>query len=251
MATVALTRRGTTAILTLDNPGKRNAMTDPMWRQIPAYLRSLDAEPEVTAVILTGADGVFCAGSDIHSLDELHHAEGPVNAEHALARSPKPVLAAIEGPCIGGGLELAVACDVRVAGASATFSVPPATLGIVYPVSATQRMIHLMGPAVTKEMLFTAVRLDAQRALRVGLVNRVVDEGSALDEALAMAERMAALSQLTLRASKEIVDALVAHDLDAESAISWVQRANASPDLVEGVAAFRERRPPRFTWRPE
>lgn len=251
MGTVDLHRQGSTAVITLNNTGKRNAMTDDMWRRIPALMKEVDADPEVAAVILTGADGTFCAGSDITSLDELHHAERPINAELALARSPKPVIAAIEGTCYGGGLELAVACDIRVAGSAATFSVPPATLGIVYPVSATQRMIHLMGPAVTKEMLFTAIRFDAARALAVGLVNSVVEPGLALEVAMGMGERMAGLSQLTLRASKEIVDGLLARDLGAETAISWVQRANSGPDLPEGIAAFRERRPPRFTWRPE
>ncbi|MBB1516685.1 enoyl-CoA hydratase/isomerase family protein [Tessaracoccus sp. MC1679] len=251
MATVDLHRQGSIAVITLNNTGKRNAMTDDMWRRIPTLMRGLDADPEVAVVVLTGAGGTFCAGSDISGLDELHHAEGPINAELALARSPKPVIAAIEGACFGGGLELAVGCDLRVAGDSATFSVPPATLGIVYPVSATQRMIHLMGPAVTKEMLFTAARLDAQRALSVGLLNAVVEGGQALETAIVMGERMAGLSQLTLRASKEIVDGLVARDLGAETAISWVQRANSGPDLPEGIAAFRERRPARFTWRPE
>lgn len=251
MATVDLHRQGSIAVITLNNTGKRNAMTDDMWRRIPALMRGLDTDPEVAVVVLTGAGGTFCAGSDIGGLEELHHAEGPINAELALARSPKPVIAAIEGACFGGGLELAVGCDLRVAGDSAAFSVPPATLGIVYPVSATQRMIHLMGPAVTKEMLFTAARLDARRALTVGLLNAVVEAGRALETAIVMGERMAELSQLTLRASKEIVDGLVGRDLGAETAISWVQRANSGPDLPEGIAAFRERRPARFTWRPE
>lgn len=251
MATVDLHRQGSIAVITLNNTGKRNAMTDEMWGRIPALMREVDADPKVRVVVLTGAGATFCAGSDIGGLDELHHAERPINAELALARSPKPVIAAIEGACYGGGLELAVGCDLRVAGDTATFSVPPATLGIVYPVSATQRMINLMGPAVTKEMLFTAVRLDARRALAVGLVNDVVEAGRALERAVSMGEVMGGLSQLTLRASKEIVDGLVGRDLDAETAISWVQRANSGPDLPEGMAAFRERRPPRFTWRPE
>ncbi|MHA6512434.1 enoyl-CoA hydratase/isomerase family protein [Tessaracoccus sp. Z1128] len=251
MATVDLRRQGSIAVITLNNPGKRNAMTDDMWRRVPALMRDLDADPEVAVVVLTGAEGTFCAGSDIGGLDELHHAERPINAELAIARSPKPVIAAIEGACYGGGLELALGCDLRIAGATATFSVPPATLGIVYPVSATERMIHLMGPAVTKELLFTAARVDAERALAVGLLNRVVDAGDALSAAIGVGEQMAGLSQLTLRASKEIVDGLVHRDLEAETAISWVQRANAGPDKEEGIAAFRDRRPPRFTWRPD
>ena len=145
---------------------------------------------------------------------------------------------------------MAVACDLRIAGESAIFSTPPARLGIVYPVSATQRMLHIMGVAATKEMLFTAVRYDAQRALAVGLLNRVVEDGSALAAALDVATEMAKLSQLTIHASKDIVDGLVRRDLSAETAIAWVARANEGPDLQEGIAAFSERRVPEFTWRP-
>lgn len=250
MATVDVTRHGSIAVVTLNQPCKRNAMTDGMWRSVPGIMRSLDADDEVTAIVLTGAGEVFCAGSDIGSLDELGHAESPINAEMAIAGSPKPVIAAIEGPCYGGGVEMAVAADLRIAGESATFSVPPAKLGVVYPVSATQRMIHLMGPSVTKEMLFTAARLDAERALRVGLLNQVVPDGHALTTALDTARAMSELSQLTLRASKEIVDGLVARDLSAETAITWVARAASGPDLAEGKRAFIERRAPKFTWRP-
>ena len=251
MAKVDVTSHGSIAVITLNQPGKRNAMTDEMWRSIPGIMRRLDADDDVTAMVLTGAGEVLCAGSDSGGRAEPGHAESPINAELAIARSPKPVIAAIEGPCYGGGLEMAVACDLRVAGQSASFSVPPAKLGIVYPVSATQRMIDLMGPSVTKEMLFTAAQLDADRALAVGLINRVVAAGEALSTALNLAEQMAGLSQLTLRASKEIVDGLVARDLSAETAIAWVARAATGPDLAEGKRAFIERRRPRFTWRPD
>lgn len=249
MGNIDLSRDGTTALVTINNPGKRNAMTDDMWRQVPAVMREIDADGSILATVLTGAGDAFCAGADITGLDELHHTERPANAESAIAASHTPVIAAIEGPCFGGGVQMAVACDLRIAGAGATFSTPPARLGIVYPVSATQRMLHLMGVAVTKEMLFTAARLDAERALSVGLLNRVVAEGTALDAALATAREMAALSQLTIHASKEIVDGLVGRDLSAETAISWVARANEGPDLREGMEAFTQRRAPNFSWR--
>ena len=250
MGSIDLSRQGSTAVVTINNPGKRNAMTDDMWRGIPAVMREIDADDTVLATVLTGAGGAFCAGADITGLDELQHTERPTNAESAIAASHKPVIAAIEGICFGGGVQMAVACDLRVAGAGATFSTPPARLGIVYPVSATQRMLHIMGVAATKEMLFTAARFDAARALAVGLLNRVVDDGSALTAALTLAEEMAALSQLTIHASKDIVDGLMRRDLSAETAITWVARANEGPDLIEGMAAFQERRAPHFTWRP-
>lgn len=249
MADIDLTRRGDIAVVTINNPGKRNAMTDEMWRRVPAVMREIDGDDSLVATVLTGAGDVFCAGADITGLDELHHTERPSNAESAIAGSHKPVIAAIEGTCFGGGVQMAVACDLRIAGASATFSTPPARLGIVYPVSATQRMLDIMGVAATEEMLFTAVRYDARRALEVGLLNRIVDDGEALGSALRLAEEMAGLSQLTIHAEKEIIDGLVRRDLSAEKAIAWVARANDGPDLREGMAAFQERRAPRFEWR--
>ncbi|WP_300082092.1 enoyl-CoA hydratase/isomerase family protein [Propioniciclava sp.] len=250
MGSIDLARDGHVAVVTLNRPDKRNAMTDAMWRQVPAVMAEVDADDDLLVTVVHGAGGSFCAGSDIADLDALHHAEGPINAEEALARSPKPVIAAVEGHCHGGGCELSLGADLRIAGAGAQFSIPPAKLGIVFPVSATQRMIHLMGPAVTKELLFTARRITAERALALGLVNEVVADRSAFDRALEVARGITELSQLTVRASKEIVDGLVRRDLSAETAIAWVRRANASPDLLEGRDAFAERRPPVFTWRP-
>lgn len=249
MPTVRLHRDDTIAVLTLDNPGKRNAMSDAMWEAVPRLMSGIDADPQVTATVLVGAGDAFCSGADIGGLMEPDHVEGPIAAELALAASPKPVIAAIEGPCFGGGVQLAVACDLRIASQQATFSVPPAKLGVVYPWTATQKMVGLMGPAATKEMMFTAARWDAGRALAAGLVNRMVEPGTALQEALAMARTMAGLSQLTIQASKELIDACASGTIDPAAAADWTAAAVAGPDLPEGIAAFRERRPARFTWR--
>ncbi|MFT3889107.1 MAG: enoyl-CoA hydratase/isomerase family protein [Arachnia sp.] len=250
MGEIRLTREGAVAVLTIARPDKHNSMTEEMWDAVPRLMADVDADDEALVTIIRGEGDSFCAGSDIAGLDGQAHAERPIRAEAAIASSPKPVIAAIEGHCHGGGCELALAADLRVAGDGATFSVPPARLGIVYPVSATQRMIDLMGPSVTKELLFTARRIDAARALAVGLLNEVVPAGEAFARARELAASMTALSQLTLRASKEIVDGLVGRDLPAETAIGWVLRAAEGPDLQEGIRAFAERRPPSFPWRP-
>lgn len=250
MGEVLLKRVGSTAVVTLARPGKHNSLTDAMWDAIPEIFGRIGADPTALAVVLHGAGDSFCAGSDITCLEGQAHAERPIRAEEAVAACPLPVIAAIEGHCHGGGCELALAADLRIAGAGATFSVPPARLGIVYPVSATQRMVDLMGPSVTKELLFTARRIDADRALSVGLVGELTLTGGALEAALAMAEEMARVSQLTIRASKAIVDGLVRDDLSAETAISWVRQAAEGPDIKEGIAAFGQRRKPEFAWRP-
>ena len=249
MGEVTLGRDGSTAVVTLARPNKHNSMTEAMWDAVPEVFAAIAADPTLLAVVIHGAGDSFCSGSDITDLEGQAHAERPILAEEAIAACPLPVIAAIEGHCHGGGCELALAADIRVAGDQSTFSVPPARLGIVYPVSATQRMVDLMGPAVTKELLFTARRIDAERALAVGMVNELTPTGEALEHALAMAEAMSRVSQLTVRASKEIVTGLVRRDLQAETAISWVRRAAEGPDLQEGIRAFAERRPPEFTWR--
>ncbi len=249
MGEIQLTREGAVAVVTIARPHKHNSMTDAMWDAVPRLMGEIDADDDVLATIIRGEGDSFCAGSDITGLDGQAHAERPILAERAIASSPKPVIAAIEGHCHGGGCELALAADLRIAGEGSSFSVPPARLGIVYPVSATQRMIDLMGPSVTKELLFTARRIDAARAVTVGMVNEMVPSGTAFDAAIALAEQMTRLSQLTLGASKDIVDRLTARDLDAETAISWVQEAAEGPDLQEGIAAFAERRRPQFQWR--
>lgn len=251
MAEVLFDKQAPVAVVTLSRPEKHNSMTAGMWDAVPRVFAEIDRDDDVLVVVLRGAGSSFCAGSDIRALEGNAHASQPIRAELAIAGCTKPVVAAIEGHCHGGGCELALAADIRIAGEGATFSVPPARLGIVYPVSATQRMIDLMGPAVTKELLFTARRIDAARAVSVGMVNEVVPRGTACEVAMALAGQMAELSQLTLRASKDIVDRLSARDLDAETAISWVQQAAEGPDLPEGISAFAERRRPRFRWRPE
>lgn len=251
MGEVLLERRGAVAVVTLSRPDKHNSMTSEMWDAMPQVFAEIDRDDDVLVVVLRGAGESFCAGSDISALEGNAHAAQPIRAEAAIAACPKPVIVAIEGHCHGGGCELALAADIRIAGDGSSFSVPPARLGIVYPVSATQRMIDLMGPAVTKELLFTARRIDAARAVTVGLVNEKVPRGNAFEAAMALATQITELSQLTLRASKDIVDRLTARDLAAETAISWVQQAADGPDLQEGIAAFAERRRPHFQWRPD
>ncbi|MFF9315757.1 enoyl-CoA hydratase/isomerase family protein [Streptomyces sp. NPDC014748] len=232
------------ATVVVHHPAKRNAMTAGMWRSLPPLLDSLAADPRVRALVLTGAGGTFCAGADISTLrgspDEAQRLA--VRAEEALAAFPKPTLAAVRGHCVGGGAQLAAACDLRFAEAGALFGVTPAKLGIVYPASATRRLVSLVGPATAKYLLFSGELIDTERALRTGLVDEVLPEGE-LDKRVAEFTRtLAARSQLTQAAAKEFADGRT--DRDGH----WTQQARGSGDTAEGVAAFLERRAPRFTW---
>ncbi|MFE9621750.1 enoyl-CoA hydratase/isomerase family protein [Streptomyces sp. NPDC006527] len=232
------------ATVVLHHPAKRNAMTAAMWRALPPLLDKLAADPGVRALVLTGAGGTFCAGADISTLqgspDEAQNLA--VRAEEALAAFPKPTLAAVKGHCVGGGAQLAAACDLRFAEDGALFGVTPAKLGIVYPASATRRLVALVGPATAKYLLFSGELIDTERALRTGLVDEVLPAGE-LDERVAeFARVLVSRSQLTQAAAKEFANGRT--DRDAH----WAAQARGSGDTAEGVAAFLQRREPRFTW---
>lgn len=245
---VLLERSGHVATVVLNRPEKRNALSDALYRRLTALFAELDADASVRVVVLTGAGAHFSAGADIGELADHHKGDAPTGAEAAIAACHKPVIAAISGYCLGAGLQLAAACDLRIAATDALFGVPPARLGVVYPLSATRRLVALMGPGTTKHLIYTAERIDARRAHARGLVDELVEPGALRDRAATLAAQIAGLSQLTVQATKEIIDHLVADDLPDGLVESWVARADAGPDLAEGMASFRERRPPRFTW---
>ncbi|MGI5404222.1 enoyl-CoA hydratase/isomerase family protein [Streptomyces sp. CA-135486] len=232
------------ATVVISNPAKRNAMTADMWRALPGLLGELAADREVRALVLTGAGGTFCAGADISTLREPGDEQQSlaVRAEEALAVFPKPTLAAVRGYCVGGGSQLAAACDLRFAAEGALFGVTPAKLGIVYPASSTRRLVSLVGPSAAKYLLFSGELIDTERALRTGLVDEVLPGGE-LDKRVAEFTRvLVSRSLLTQAAAKEFATGRT--DRDAH----WVEQARGSGDTAEGVAAFLERRAPRFTW---
>ena len=232
------------ATVVLHHPAKRNAMTVAMWDALPPLLDTLAADPAVRALVLTGAGGTFCAGADISTLREsVDEAQRlAVRAEEALAAFPKPTLAAVRGHCVGGGAQLAAACDLRFAEEGALFGVTPAKLGIVYPSSATRRLVALVGPATAKYLLFSGELIDTERALRTGLVDEVLP-ADGLEERVADFTRvLVTRSRLTQAAAKEFANGRT--DRDAH----WAAQARGSGDTAEGVAAFLEGREPRFTW---
>ncbi|MEV6693395.1 enoyl-CoA hydratase/isomerase family protein [Micromonospora sp. NPDC051196] len=248
-AELAVEVSGAVATVVIRNPGRRNAMTLAMWRQLPVLLDHLEADPAVRALVLTGADGTFCAGADLADLNEqlsTGDASIAVAAEERLAAFAKPTVAAVRGACVGGGCQLAVACDLRIAADDARFGVPPARLGLVYPAPTTRRLARLVGPAAAKHLLFTSELIDAERALRIGLVDEVLPG----DDLAARIDRLTATiverSQLSVVAAKEIVDGW-ADDIRVGW---WYGQVRVSGEAREGITAFHERRPPRFAWTP-
>ncbi len=248
-----LTFTGARATLTLDRPAKRNAIDLAMWEELPRLVEAAMADPAVRLLVVTGAGGMFCAGADIgefaaHAADPAWRARNNAAiraAQTTLARAPKPVVAAIDGDAIGGGLGLALASDVRLATPRARLAMTPAKLGLVYPLHDTKLLVDLVGPAQAKRMLFTARLLSAAEAARIGLVDEVVDDlAAAVDE---FAARVTALSATTQIAAKAMVRRILdgASDDDAESAAEF-DAAFTGADFAEGVAAFHAKRPARF-----
>ena len=237
---------GAVATVVIHHPARRNAMTAGMWRALPPLLDTLAADPAVRALVLTGEGGTFCAGADLTELRQstAKTQELAVLAEEALAAFPRPTLAAVRGHCVGGGAQLAAACDLRFAEEGALFGVTPAKLGIVYPSSATRRLTALVGPATAKYLLFSGELIDAGRALRTGLVDEVLPAGALRARVAEFTDVLAARSRLTQTAAKEFADGRT--DRDAY----WAAQAHASGEVAEGVAAYLERREPRFTWLP-
>jgi enoyl-CoA hydratase/carnithine racemase len=251
-----VTRDGSVAVLTIDRPEKRNAMTVGMWAALPAVLAPLADDPAVRVLLVTGAGPSFCAGADISDLLGGDDPEDPMAdvrrhnlaAQSALRTFPKPTVAMIRGHCIGGGVELATCCDLRFADPTATFGVTPAKVGIVYTPSSTKALLDLVGPATTKYLLFSGELLDASAALRTGLVDRLVAADVLAEEVRRFADVLASRSALTQRSTKQVLAALTEGGDGETLAAAHYRETIASGELPEGVAAFTERRPPRFGW---
>lgn len=243
-----VTLDGARATLTLRRPAKRNALTLAMWEEMPRLVDRAMADPAVRLLVVTGAGDAFCAGADIgefadHAADPDWRARNNAAiraTQTTLARAAKPVLAAIDGDAIGGGLGLALACDVRLATARSRFGLTPAKLGLVYPLHDTRLLVDAVGAAQAKRLLFTAAIVDAAEARRIGLIGDVVDDlAAAID---AFAERIVGLSATTQVAAKRIVRRILDGATDDDDAsIAAFDAAFTGPDFAAGVAAFHQR----------
>lgn len=256
MATVRVEHSGAVAHLIIDNPDRRNAMTAAMYEATPSAVDELLADEQVRVVILRGeGTEAFGAGSDISEFPTRRLGERAVDydaAEHAaweaIAGIEVPVIAAIHGPCMGGGIAMALQADLRIAADDARFAVPPARLGIAYPPEALARLVQLVGAAQAKHLLFTAEVIDATTAERIGLVQEVVAKAE-LDERVAtLAERIGRLAPLSHRATKASIAALSDPDR-LEPAAAARRRCYESADFKEGIDAFLEKRRPVFEGR--
>jgi len=243
------------ALLELDNP-PLNLVTAEMTRTLGAELDRLAADPQVRAVVVTGAgERAFCAGSDVKEFEALagRVGEGKLLLEkqvyRKLADLPMPTIAAIEGDALGGGLELALCCDLRVASERARLGMPEVRLGVIPGSGGTQRLPRVVGPARAKQLILVGDLIDAREAERIGLVNAVAPAGGALAAATALGETIAERGPLAVREAKRLIDLAADLDLDAGLAaeLDASERVFASADMREGARAFFEKRRPDFT----
>jgi enoyl-CoA hydratase/carnithine racemase len=249
---------GGVATLTFNNPEKHNALSLEMWVGITEALAAFDADPDVRVIVLKGAGGkAFISGADISQFEERRSTASKAadysaitdRAWLALAETPKPVIAAIEGFCIGGGLAVAMKADIRIASAGSFFGVPAARLGIAYPMGAIRDLVNLVGPSEAKWILFTGRQIDAKTAHRIGLINEVVEAGT-LDEAVgALTATLIDNAPLSMRASKATIDQIASNRLDAKRLAELATDCIESADFAEGRRAFMEKRKARFVGR--
>jgi enoyl-CoA hydratase/carnithine racemase len=249
------------ARLTIDNPERRNALDHEILGAIAATLPQLDRGIETRCILITGAPPVFSAGYDIATIPGKtfeRDAEALVahpfhGAMEAIAHHPWPTVAAINGHCLGGGLELAITCDLRICSARAKLGMPPAKLGLIYGHTGLRRFLDTIGLARTKEMFLIGRNYQAARAEQLGIVNEVVDDDGFEAESVQLAAAIAANAPLSVRGNKSAIDLLNASPVLTEQQeaglIALRESGFSSADFLEGVTAFGEKRPPKWTGR--
>lgn len=252
---LAVTLDAGVATLWLNRPAKRNAVTFAMWQGIGAICEQLGSRSDVRMLVVRGVGDHFCAGADISGLVDMPMADyhrANRRADEALASFPRPTVAHVTGSCIGGGAEIATGCDLRIASDDAVFGITPAKLGILYPTGAVARVTRLIGPSATKHLLYTGEIVDAERALRTGLVDEVHPRAEVEARLAQLCDTIAhQRSLLTQMGSKLAVDAVSeGRVLDPELEAHWLGLVETAGDKAEGIAAFAEKRAPRFTWAP-
>ncbi len=249
------------ARLTIDNPERRNALDHEILDAIAEALPRLDRGIETRCVLITGAPPVFSAGYDIAAIpDETFERDAEALVAHpfhgaieAIANHPWPTVAAINGHCLGGGLELAVTCDLRICAAGAKLGMPPAKLGLIYGHTGLKRFLETIGLARTRELFMTGRNYGAARAEQIGLVNEIVADEALEDESVQLAAQIAANAPLSVRGNKQAINLLNSSpELTRQQEAGLIalrESSFASEDLREGIRAFGEKRPPRWTGR--
>jgi enoyl-CoA hydratase len=247
-------------VVTFNQPEKHNAMSVEMWLGLAEVLENFASDDAIRTVVMTGAGTrAFVSGADISQFEQQRsnadaqraYDEQTSIGRRALAQFAKPTIASIRGYCLGGGLALAMQADVRIADASSQFGIPAARLGIAYTFDGLRNLVTLVGPANAKMIMYSARRIDAQEALRIGLINQVAPVDELRDVVFSLAHQIAENAPLSIAASKIGIEQVVRDPEDRD--MDLLAQASAtcfdSADYREGRTAFREKRPPQFTGR--
>jgi len=251
--TIIVERRGRVAIIRLNRPQALNALNVTLKDELLGAVEAFDADADVGCILMTGSDKAFAAGADIkemagQSYIDIFRADYTADYER-LARVRKPIIAAVAGFALGGGCELAMMCDLIIAADNAKFGQPEIKLGVIPGIGGTQRLTRAIGKAKAVDLILTGRMMDAAEAERSGLVARVVPAASLMEEAMKVAETIAAMSQPSLLAAKEAVNR--SFETSLAEGVRFERRVFhalfATKDRKEGMAAFIEKRPPRFT----
>jgi len=249
-------KEGPVAVIQINRPQKKNSLNTELRHEIGKVMREIAADAKQRAVILTGGEEIFCAGADISEIEGTASAEAAY--QHArefqilfgqIEALPQPVVAAVSGYALGGGCELALACDFRIASDTARFGLPEIKIGAFPGGGGTQRLPRLIGTAKAKEMILIGDPITAEQALAVGLVMKVTPKAKLMQEANTFAAKLASLPRLALQASKMLINR--SQEMDLASGLELEARSFGAiahtHDLAEGTKAFMEKRKPNFT----
>ena len=248
--TILVETRGRAGLITLNRPQALNALNQVLLTELTAALAAFDADDSLGAIVLTGNERAFAAGADIKTMAEASETEirqsGFIELFDHLARIQKPLIAAVNGIALGGGCELALACDLILACETAKFGLPEVTIGVIPGAGGTQRLTRAIGKALTMEMILNNRQLSAAEALHFGVVNRVLPPERLLDEALTLAESLAARAPLAVRAAKQAINLAFEESLTdgLHTERELFYRLFSTDDQKEGMQAFLARRKP-------
>lgn len=255
---IYLSTEGEIATIYINRPLKRNALKLEMWEKIPELINECEQDPNVKVIVFSGVnESAFSAGADISEFKTLRYTaegaekynEATMVAEKAIAEVSKPTIAMIQGYCVGGGCEIAVACDFRFSDENGKFGITPAKLGLVYNTPGTKNIVNLVGPAKTKDILYTGRLIEAEEALSIGLIDRIFAADSILEETTNYAQLICRNAQLAVRGSKKVVhDVLNGASVDSPETAQLVIESFVSDDYKEGVTAFLGKRKPDFKY---
>jgi enoyl-CoA hydratase len=251
-------KRGAVGWLIFNQPAKKNAINGAMWRAIAPAMAEFDRDAAVRCIVFRGAGNeAFAAGADISEFESARSDRGAISEYddlldrvlHSIQDSPKPSLAMIYGFCLGGGLEIALACDLRYCGASAEFGIPAAKLGLAYNIEGHKRLLETVGHAYAREIMFLGRRYDAFEASAMGLVHRVVPDGELERFVDDVVETLCRNAPLAIANTKTVLEEYVkaSGTPDAARMRAAIERCAKSEDYIEGRRAFMEKRKPRFT----